>query len=103
MDFGKVSNILAVIHDNAADLMGYGYLPDEYWLDFDDILSLCGFVSAGWAELTDLSKIQVEIAWGVLCEVRGLDRSVMYDSPKDFFEAQTVVAEVIPITRGKNA
>lgn len=101
MDYGKVADILAVLHDDALELSDVGYLPDDYWTEFEDTLTLCAFVSAKWAELTDLSKFNVDVAWQVLCQIRELDPEVMYDSPLDFFKAQAEDAEVIPIGRGK--
>jgi hypothetical protein len=101
MDYGKVSDILALIYADGVDLAGLDYLPADYWKECEDSLVLATFVSNGWVELTEMGKAQIEFAWRVLCEVRELDPEVMYDSPIAFFEAQAVEAEVVPIEKGK--
>jgi hypothetical protein len=101
MDYGKLAEILAVIYDDGVELSAVEYLPSNYWIECEDSLTLATFVSSGWAEPTDMGKSQLEFAWRVLCEIRGIDPEIMYDSPIEFFKAQAVGAEVIPIEKGK--
>lgn len=90
MDFGKIIEILSIIYNDGVELSAVEYLPSDYWIECEDALFLSTFVSSGWAELTDMGKSQIEFAWRVLCDVRGLDPEVMYDSPMDFFKAQEI-------------
>lgn len=101
MDYGKIANILSIIYYDGVDLAGLEYLPSDYWTECEEQLILATYVSAGWVELTDDGKAQIEFAWRVLCDVRDLDPDVMYDSPIDFFQAQAADADVIPIKDGK--
>lgn len=105
MDFGKITDILGTLYDER-EVFIESYLPSDYYLNFDDALTLSSFVASGWAELTDEGKLQIEIAWGVLCDLHGLDREKMYDSPVAFFRAQEIGEEepknydnVIPLRR----
>lgn len=90
MDYKKVADILATINDDAIELENVEYLPSDFWVDLEDILSLANFVSGGWAEPTDMGKSQLEFAWITLCDIRSLDPAVMYDSAADFFKAQAI-------------
>lgn len=101
MDFGKIADILSFIWLEAVELDANEYMPSAYWKEYQDELQLAAFVSAGWATLTEQGNNMLEVAWDTLCEVRELDPNVMYDSIKDFFDAQAVEAEVIPIEKGK--
>ncbi len=88
MDFGKIAIILSQINTDALDLEDVGYLPSEFWVDFEDGLGLADFVAGGWAEPTDMGKSQLELVWRTLCDIREIDPEIMYDSPADFFKAQ---------------
>lgn len=101
MDYGKVTDILSVIFYDGVDLVGLDYLPDQYFIECQDQLVLSTYVSGGWVELTDEGKKQIDFAWRLLCEIRDLEADVMYDTPLDFFKAQAMDAEVIPISRGR--
>lgn len=101
MDYGKIAEILSVIYNDGSDLEGMDFLPKDYWLECDESLVLSTFVAAGLANLTDEGEEALEYAWRILCEVRGLDPEIMYDTPLAFFEAQAAIAEVVPIERGK--
>lgn len=90
MDFGKIADILSQIKDDALELEEIEYLPSDFWIDLEDILSLAEFVSGGWAEPTQVGKSQLELGWRVLCDMRELDPEVMYNSAEDFFKAQAV-------------
>jgi hypothetical protein len=48
-----------------------------------------------------MGKSQLEYAWRVLCAARSLDPEIMYETPLEFFEAQIVEADVIPIEEGR--
>ena len=101
MDYGKIADILSQINGDAIELETLEYLPSDFWVDLEDILSLADMISGGWAEPTEMGKSQLMFAWITLCELRELNPEVMYDSVEAFFEAQTKSAEVIPINRGK--
>jgi hypothetical protein len=101
MDYGKVSDLLGYIWLEGVELAAHEYLPSDYWKEYQDELQLAAFISAGWAELTQTGKDMIDVAWDTLCEIRELDPAVMYDNLKDFFEAQAVEAEVVPIEKGK--
>ena len=88
MDFGKIAIILSQINTDALDLEDVGYLPSEFWVDFEDGLGLADFVAGNWAEPTDMGKSQLELVWRTLCDIREIDPEIMYDSPADFFKAQ---------------
>ena len=88
MDFGKIASILSQINTDALELENVEYLPSEFWVDFEDGLSLADFVAGGWAEPTDMGKSQLELVWRTLCDIREIDPEIMYDSPADFFKAQ---------------
>ena len=88
MDFGKIAIILSQINTDALDLEDVGYLPSEFWVDFEDGLGLADFVAGSWAEPTDMGKSQLELVWRTLCDIREIDPEIMYDSPADFFKAQ---------------
>ena len=66
MDFGKIAIILSQINTDALDLEDVGYLPSEFWVDFEDGLGLADFVAGGWAEPTDMGKSQLELVWRTL-------------------------------------
>lgn len=101
MDYGKVADILAFIWVEGVELAGNDYLPSDYWKEYQDELQLAAFVSGGWAEPTDEGKVMLSVAWDTLCEIRELDPEVMYNGIQEFFEAQAVDADVIPIEKGK--
>ena len=101
MDYGKVADILAVIYNDGVDLEAVEYLPSEYWSECEDGITLATFISSGWAEPTEMGKSQLEYAWRVLCAARSLDPEIMYYTPLEFFEAQIVKADVIPIEEGR--
>ena len=88
MDFGKIASILSQINTDALELENVEYLPSDFWVDFEDGLSLADFVAGGWAEPTDMGKSQLELVWRTLCDIREIDPEIMYDSPADFFKAQ---------------
>jgi hypothetical protein len=77
------------------------YLPNEYFLDFQDVLDLASFVAEGLAELTEDGKVLISGAWIMMCQLRNLNSNTMYDSVSDFFRAQAQDADIIPIERGK--
>lgn len=101
MDYGKVADILSTIWLDAIELERVGYLPSDFWTEFEDELQLVTYISAGWATLTEEGQFRVQDIWNALCEIRGLDPAVMYDDIAAFFEAQALKADVIPIKRGK--
>ena len=88
MDFGKIASILSQINTDALELENVEYLPSDFWVDFEDGLSLADFVAGGWAEPTDMGKSQLELVWRTLCDIREIDPEIMYDSPAEFFKAQ---------------
>lgn len=101
MDYGKVSEILAFVWQEAPQLENVGFLPSDFWKEYEDELTLALFVVAGWVKLTDEGKARIEVTWDTLCEIRELDPSVMYNGYLEFLEAQAVEAEVISIEKGK--
>lgn len=101
MDYSKIAEILSVIYNDGSDLEGLDFLPHDYWTECEEGLVLSTYVSAGLANLTDEGEEALEYAWRILCEVRGIDPEIMYDTPLAFFEAQAVIADVVPIERGK--
>ena len=101
MDYGKTVEILSFVWQEATQLENVGFLPSDYWKEYEDELMLALFVFGGWAKLTDEGKAHIEVAWDTLCEIRELDPAVMYNSVVEFMEAQAVGAEVIPIEKGK--
>ena len=101
MDYSKIAEILSVIYNDGSDLEGLDYLPRDYWVECDEALVLSTFVAAGLANLTDEGEQELEYAWRILCGVRDLDPEIMYDTPLAFFEAQAVIADVVPIDSKK--
>jgi len=88
MDYSKIASILSQINEDALELEEVEYLPSDFWIDFEDGLSLADFVDGGWAEPTEIGKSQLELIWRTLCDLRELDPEVMYDTPAEFFKAQ---------------
>lgn len=101
MDYGKVVGILRYLNDNALDLSDMEYLPQDFFIEFQEGLELASFVDGGWAKLTNEGKVVIDTIWQLLCRVRELDPNDMYDNPLEFFKAQAEDAEVIPIEKGK--
>ena len=101
MDYGKMTDILSTIWVDAIELERVGYLPSDFWTEFEDELQLSTYITAGWAQLTEEGQFRIQDVWNALCEIRGLDPDVMYDNLTAFFEAQAVKADVIPLKRGK--
>jgi hypothetical protein len=90
MDYGKVSTILKELYENRDVLVEIEYLPEEYFIDYQDVFALSRYVSAQWAEPTQVGKEMLDAGWGFLCLVRELDPTIMYDSTSDFWLAQGV-------------
>lgn len=101
MDFGKIASILRYISDDALQLSDIEFLPQDFFLEFSEGLTLATFVDAGWATLTKDGETVLATLWNILCDIRDLNPEVMYDNPYEFFKAQAEDAEVIPIKRGK--
>lgn len=99
MDYSKLAGILRYLNDNSLDLVDMEFLPSDFFIEFNEGLSLALFVDGGWAKLTPEGKKVLDSVWGIVCAVRKIDPKVIYDTPLDFFKAQAIEtdAEVIDI------
>ena len=101
MDYSKIADILTYVNDEAMALVDVEYLPSEFFIDFSEVLDFATSVSGGWATPTFDGEQALLMVWNFLCDMRELDANVMYDTPLDFFKAQTVDADIVPIEQGK--
>ncbi len=101
MDYGKAVGILRYLKENELDIVDIEFLPSEFFIEFEEGLQLAVFVDGGWAKLTSEGKVVIDSIWGILCALRDISPNVMYDNLLDFFKAQAIDAEVVPIEQGK--
>lgn len=71
-------------------LIDSNYLPERYFDEFDDAITLARFITDNWATPLETGKSGLEFAWRVLCDYHNLDPNVMYDDVMNFWEAQGV-------------
>ena len=101
MDYSKIADILTYINDEAMTLVDVEYLQAEFFTDFSEVLDFATSVSCNWATPTFDGEQALLMVWNYLCDMRDLDANVMYDTILDFFKAQAVDADILPIEEGK--
>ena len=84
------ADILAYIGDHYLELEAVEYLPVDFWHEFEDVLTLSGFVASQWASPTLSGTKSIEYAYDILCDMREVDPSQDFETIEDFFKAQEV-------------
>jgi hypothetical protein len=84
------ADILAYIGDHYLELEAVEYLPVDFWHEFEDVLTLAGFVVSQWATPTTAGTRAIEYAYEMLCDMREVDPSLDFETIESFFKAQEV-------------
>jgi hypothetical protein len=92
MKIDTKADILAYIGDHYLELEAVEYLPVDFWHEFEDVLTLAGFVSSQWANPTLSGTKAIEYAYDILCDMREIDPGLDFKTIEDFFRAQEVEA-----------
>ena len=86
------ADILAYIGDHYLELEAVDFLPVDFWHQFEDVLTLSGFIASQWANPTLSGTKAIEYAYDILCDMREVDQSQDFKTIEEFFLSQEVDA-----------
>lgn len=86
------ADILSFIGNSFEQLDTIDFLPEDFWVEAKDVLTLADIVSAGWATPTEQGNLVIDIVYEALCDVRDIDSSEEFETIEEFFKSQAVEA-----------
>ncbi len=86
-DLGGKESILTSIAESQKLSPTEEFMPQEWFIKFEDVLDLCFMINSGWSNPTEDGSEIIDACWEILCLYRDLDPDDRFENLESFMNA----------------